>query len=136
VHIPISVGAGWRLARRLFMGRLDVHVRVHEATLEAPHRAEAFFVNVTNHSPGRPARPSHVTVLTDPPIAIINPLRPLRVLEPNGDSWETWIEKGQLPDPSQDIRALVEVRLSTGETIRSTPAVAGVDLPGAGEVPA
>jgi hypothetical protein len=77
-----------------------------------------------------------VTVLTEPPAHVVNALRPLRTIAKDGDTWETWVEKHMLPDPSQDIRSLVQVRLSTGELIMSTPAVPGVDLPEAGEVPA
>ena len=117
------------------MGRLDVRARVHEATLTQPFQAEAFFINVTNHSPQRTAKPTHVTVLTTPEYPVMNPLRPLRVLAAGGDSWETWVEKRALADPSQDIRALVQVRLSTGESITSTPATPGIDVPVAGAVP-
>jgi hypothetical protein len=73
--------------------------------------------------------------MTTPPFAVMNPLRPLRSIEADGDSWETWIEKEQLPDPSQDVRALVEVRLSTGEQITSLPSTPGLDVPLAGAVP-
>ena len=133
MHIPI--GTLWALARRVFMGRLDVRVRVHEAMLSAPYQADAFFINVTNHSPARSAKPTHVTVLTTPQIAVVNPIRPFRTLASNGDSWETWVEKQSLPNPNEDIRGLVQVRLSTGELIMSVPATPGIDVPLAGTVP-
>ncbi len=135
VGLSIPYGVAWSLGKRLFMGRINVRVRVHEAVLESPYRTDAFFINVTNLSPGRRVQPTHVTVMTTPPLAVVNPMRPLRRLEPDGDSWETWVEKGALPDPSLDIRGLVQVRLSTGKTIMSVPATPGVDVPVAGEVP-
>jgi hypothetical protein len=134
---PITLA--WNVVRRIVvravMGRLDVRVRAHEATLQHPYVADAVFINVTNHSPRRSAKPTHVTVLTARQVAVVNALRPLRTLAPGGDSWETWIVKHDLPDPTQDIRGLVEVRLSTGERLMSTLAVPGVDLPVAGAVP-
>jgi hypothetical protein len=135
MHVPVPLGLLWNAARRVFMGRLDVRVRAHEAMLQHPYSAEAVFINITNHSPGRSVKPSHVTVLTEPPVAVVNSLRPLRTIGPNGDSWETWVEKSSLPDPTADVRSLVEVRLSTGERLMATPAIPGVDLPSAGEVP-
>jgi hypothetical protein len=135
VDVPIPVGAAWNLARRLFVGRLDVRVRVHTATLVRPYRADAVVINVTNQSPRRSVKPTHVTVLSEPPVAVVNPRRPLRTLAPNGDSWETWVARAELPDPSQDVRDLVQVRLSTGELIRSTRLVPHIELlPGADEI--
>jgi hypothetical protein len=103
VHVSISPGVFWNLGRRIFMGRLDVRVRVHEATLTESYQAEAFFINVTS-SPGRSIRPTHVTVLTEPAVVVVNPQPPMRVIAKDGDTWETWVEKSMLPDPSQDIR--------------------------------
>jgi hypothetical protein len=126
---------GDKLLQWRYLGKVDVRVRCHEAQLLTPYVAGAVFINVTNLSPKRPVKPTHVMVMTTPPVAVVNPLRPLRTLAADGDSWETWIEKASLPDPKQDVRGLVEVRLSNGETIQSTPVTAGVDLPGAGQVP-
>jgi hypothetical protein len=70
-----------------------------------------------------------------PAVAVLNPLRPLRKLEADGDSWETWVDKAHLPNRSQDVRGMVDVRLSTGEIIKSKPVTPGIDLPGVGAVP-
>lgn len=109
---------------------LDVRVRVHRGVLYAPGQPEAWFVNVLNASPIRPAAITHVWLVTEPETPVLT-RKPPSELSP-GHEWETWILVADVPATTEDVHTLARVRLTTGDVIPSVPRE---DVPRAGFVP-
>ncbi len=111
-----------RLLERLLAWRrrrVDVRVRVHRALLGAPHKGEAYFINVLNASFERPATLTHGWVETPTKISVFT--RPLPVAIPAGGQWETWIETRELPPGTADVEHLVRIALADDTVIASAP---------------
>jgi hypothetical protein len=110
-----------------------VRVTVHRAFFVGRPSSPAYFVNVTNLSRDREVEVTHVWFDTQPRVHVLRPERPLpKRLRPD-ESWETWIECGNLPDAVNEYPyQLARVRLSTGEVFSS---VENVGVPEEGEVP-
>ncbi len=110
----------------------SVKVRCHRALL-LPNGPECYFINVRNASPQREVEVTHVWVVGDTEIHILNPARPLpRRLKPE-ESWETWIPLNHLPEKiRENAYSLARVRLSNDKVLHS---VRNKSIPAAGFVP-
>jgi len=112
--------------------RRRVRFTVHRAAFSNSGR-EAFFMNATNLSKDRDIELTHVWLASSPPIAAIQPERPLpKRLKPD-ETWETWIYADQIPPHlHESIVTLARARLSTGKQMKAS---ANVDVPPIGTVP-
>jgi serine/threonine protein kinase len=98
--------------------RSSVRILAHRAVYLGSLR-KALFINVTNLSETVDREVTHIWVEADPKTYIENPRRPLpKRLKPQ-ETWETWIELGQLPNDlvNENLPSLVRARLSTGEVL-------------------
>jgi hypothetical protein len=112
--------------------RRRLRFTVHRAAFLNTGR-EAFFLNATNLSKEREVELTHVWLASSPPIAAIQPERPLpKRLKPD-ETWETWIYTDQIPLPlRKSVVSLARARLSTGKQVKAQP---NLDGPPIGAVP-
>ena len=99
--------------------RVDVRVRVHRAALPAPHRADAYFIDVLNASPEQSVTVTHVWLETALKISVLT--RPLPATVAPGQQWETWIEARELPPGTAGVERLARVALADDTVIASAP---------------
>ena len=94
---------------------------------------QAFFFTATNLSTDREIELTHVWLASSPPIAALQPERPLpKRLKPD-ETWETWIYVESVPiDLHERFVMLARARLSTGKVV---PATLNSDVPPIGHVP-
>jgi hypothetical protein len=112
--------------------RRRLRFTVHRAAFLNTGR-EAFFLNATNLSRDRDIELTHVWLASSPPIAAMQPERPLpKRLKPD-ETWETWIYADQVPlHLHESVVSLARVRLSTGKQVQAKP---NADVPPIGTVP-
>src|SRR5687767_11200319 len=76
--------------------RRRLRFTVHRAAFRATGQ-EAFFLNATNLSKDREIELTHVWLASSPPVAALQPERPLpKRLKPD-ETWETWIFVDAIP---------------------------------------
>lgn len=112
--------------------RRRLRFTVHRAAF-LPNGRQAFFLNATNLSKDREIELTHVWLSSSPPIAALQPERPLpKRLKPD-ETWETWIYADAVPiDLHESVVNLARARLSTGKQVKAKP---NVDVPRIGVVP-
>jgi hypothetical protein len=115
-----------------FLVRRRLRFTVHKATFLSTGR-QAFFLNATNLSKDREIELTHVWLASSPPIAALQPQRPLpKRLRPD-ETWETWIYADAVPSELHEaVIDLARARISTGRQVR---AKSNVDVPPVGSVP-
>jgi hypothetical protein len=103
-----------------YLNRRRVRLQVHAAYVRNGNPTPYYFLSVTNKSSTRDVEVTHVWFATNPTVHILDPQRPLPVRLHHDEAWETCIEVARLPDvPGMD--RLGRVRLSSGDTVHSTP---------------
>jgi len=109
----------WEWLFRIVGLRQSVRVLCHRAFF-LQGGAECYFINVTNLSLSRDVELTHVWMVCDRELPILNPLRPLpRRLKPE-ESWEIWIPLSSIPTSVRDDAfRLARVRLSNGRIVKS-----------------
>jgi serine/threonine-protein kinase len=111
-----------------------LRLATHWASFHGSRRV-ALFINATNLSRDADLEITHVWLETRPAVHVVNPERPLpKRLRPQ-ETWETWVDLGQLPTEllsSAETYALARARLSTGCVVHS---VRGENVPEMGFVP-
>jgi hypothetical protein len=112
--------------------RRRLRFTVHRAAFLRSGR-QAFFLNATNLSKDREIELTHVWLASSPPIAALQPERPLpKRLKPD-ETWETWIYVDAVPvGLHESVVDLARARLSTGKQVK---AKLNVDVPPLGTVP-
>ena len=106
---------GWSALKDRRRLRLTVHVAAFDGA-----EARCFFVNATNLSRNRELEITHVWFDCQPPVAILQPKRPLPKRLGPDETWETWVEVGEVPSAAwDDVFELARARLSTGAVIKS-----------------
>ena len=112
--------------------RRHLRFTVHRAAF-LPSGPQAFFLNATNLSKDREIEVTHVWLASSPPIAALQPERPLpKRLRPD-ETWETWIYVDEVPvHLHESVVDLARARLSTGKQVK---AKLNVDVPPMGAVP-
>src|SRR6185436_2187986 len=99
------------------LDRRRVRFTVHQAAFVQSGR-QAFFFNATNLSKDREIELTHVWLASSPPIAALQPERPLpKRLKPD-ETWETWIFADAIPpELHESVASLARARLSTGRQV-------------------
>jgi len=114
------------------LDRRRLRFTVHRAAF-VPSGREAFFLNATNLSKDREIELTHVWLACSPPIAALQPERPLpKRLKPD-ETWETWIYADAVPrNLHEAVFDLARARLSSGKELK---AKLNLGVPPVGTVP-
>ena len=105
-----------------FLVRRRLRLTVEKRSLEASARL-SFIFTLTNRS-RREIEVTRVWLATSPPIEASRPYQPLpKQLQP-GETWETWIDAGDVPEELHErVVDLARARLSNGHEVAATAAV-------------
>jgi hypothetical protein len=118
--VTFEATVGWLVGKALFWSRV-VQVEAHVAELAGRDGLQCF-VRVTNRSLFRKAVLVEVFLQGTVPIPVLNDERPMPVVLPPEEPWETWIPLAACPNAIRsDPVAHVRVKLSDGSVISAKP---------------